>query len=65
MTEPRESAAGLSAAAVALRDVHDQIIRDLGGDAYASISASWTGEDGKMRTLSYSTVESKEDEDDA
>lgn len=54
----------LSLAAISLRDVHDQIVRDLGGSVYASVSATWTDENGKLRTLTYSSTENDEDEDE-
>lgn len=48
--------------AVALYRAHSSVAA-MTGDAYTAITASWTDEDGKLHTVTFSTSEPDEDDD--
>jgi hypothetical protein len=63
MTTPETEA--VAAAFAYLRDAHDALVAQLGGDAYVSVTATWRpSEDAPLTTLSYSTIDTDDEDED-
>lgn len=49
----------------ALVAAHDNLVDQLGGDPYVTVTASWrAGDDAPLTTLSYSTIDADDEEDE-